>query len=67
MENDRLIKDVAIDAAGQYAKALAARDDFATLCKQNGEIAFDVLKASVNLSAEAPDFCCWPTPIFGSA
>ena len=45
-ESDRLLKDVAIKAAGENAQKLADRGEFVTLCKENGEIAFDVLKAS---------------------
>ncbi|EKD20163.1 uncharacterized protein L3040_002878 [Drepanopeziza brunnea f. sp. 'multigermtubi'] len=44
-EKDRLLKDVAIKTAGKRAKQLCDRGDFVTLCKEDGEIAFDVLKA----------------------
>ncbi|KAK0117806.1 hypothetical protein ONS95_012131 [Cadophora gregata] len=47
MENDRSLKDVAIHTAGDHAKELCDRGEFATLCRENGEIAFDILKASL--------------------
>ena len=46
-ESDRLLKDVAIKAAASHIKELADRGEFAELCKENGEIAFDVLKAAM--------------------
>ncbi|TVY83182.1 hypothetical protein LSUE1_G003669 [Lachnellula suecica] len=45
-ESDRLLKNVAITTAGKQTKELVDRGEFAALCKENGEIAFDVMKAS---------------------
>lgn len=46
-ESDRLLKDVAITADGGNVKVLVDRGEFATMCKSNGEIAYDVLRASL--------------------
>lgn len=56
-ESDRLLKDVAIQAAASHAKELADRGEFAALCKENGYIAFDVFKASLNLWAHSVRTC----------
>ncbi|PVH79551.1 hypothetical protein DL98DRAFT_216253 [Cadophora sp. DSE1049] len=59
MENDRLLKDVVIKTAGEHVKDLCDRGEFVTLCKEKGEIAFDVLKASLTAepSVTACPFC----------
>jgi len=61
--NDRLLKDVAIKTAQEYIKDLCDRGDFATLCRETGEIAFDILKASLtedraSSTAEPPVKAC---------
>ncbi|RAL67796.1 hypothetical protein DID88_008523 [Monilinia fructigena] len=45
-ESDRLLKDIAIQAAASHVNKLVDRGEFAALCKENGDIAFDVLKVS---------------------
>jgi hypothetical protein len=47
LESDRLLKDVAIKTAGEHVNELMDRGEFAVLYKENGELAFDVLKASL--------------------
>ncbi|PQE16203.1 btb poz domain-containing protein [Rutstroemia sp. NJR-2017a BVV2] len=47
-DSDRLLKDVAIEAAAGHVKELFDRGEFVALCKENGDIAFDVLKASLS-------------------
>jgi hypothetical protein len=56
LETDRLMKDIAIKTAGQNAKVLVDRGEFANLLKSNGEIAFDILKSSMGVSMED---CPW--------
>jgi hypothetical protein len=46
-DSDRLLKDVAIAAAAGHVKKLVDRGEFVALCKENGDITFDVLKASL--------------------
>ena len=43
----RLLKDVDIKAASERSKELMGRGEFMTLCKEKGEITFDVLKESL--------------------
>jgi hypothetical protein len=50
LENDRPLKDLAVKTAAKHAKELTDRDDFASLCKENAEITFDVLKASLKIT-----------------
>ncbi|PQE26683.1 BTB POZ domain protein [Rutstroemia sp. NJR-2017a BBW] len=52
-DSDRLLKDVAIQAAASHIKELADRGEFAALCKENGDIAFDVLKAYLTVSKDS--------------
>lgn len=47
LENDRPLKDLAVKTAAKHAKELTDRGEFASLCKENAEITFDVLKASL--------------------
>ncbi|PQE31545.1 BTB POZ domain-containing protein [Rutstroemia sp. NJR-2017a WRK4] len=47
-DSDRLLKDVAVAAAAGHVKELVDRGEFVALCKDNGDIAFDVLKASLS-------------------
>jgi len=55
LATDRLLKEVAIEVVAKHVKELVDREEFGSLCKESGEIAFDVLKASLNLSsAEIP-------------
>ncbi|CZR69761.1 uncharacterized protein PAC_19661 [Phialocephala subalpina] len=56
-ESDRLIKDVAIEAAASHVKELTDRGEFAALCRENGDIALDVLKACSNLLADHGGNC----------
>lgn len=46
-ESDRLLKEVALKTAGEHCTELVDRSDFVQLCKNNGEISVDVLKASL--------------------
>jgi hypothetical protein len=46
-DTDCLLREVALNAAGEHAKDLVDRGEFAGLCRERGEIAFDVLKASL--------------------
>lgn len=56
-ESDRMLKDVAIKAAAGHIRELVDRGEFAALCKENGEIAFDILKAPYSeVSAEDTSF-----------
>lgn len=56
METDRLLKDIAIETAGKHVRDLCGRDDFVALCKESGDIAFDILRAS--LPVEPPVKAC---------
>lgn len=47
MDNDRALKDVAMKSAGEHARKLLDRREFVDLCKIKGDIAVDVLKASL--------------------
>ncbi|TVY58983.1 BTB and MATH domain-containing protein 43 [Lachnellula cervina] len=47
LESDRALKDAAAKVAGQHARELVDRGEFAALCKEHGQIAFDVLKSSI--------------------
>jgi hypothetical protein len=46
-ETDSAMKDIAIKAAGEHVHSLVDRGEFVALYKENGEIAFDILKASL--------------------
>ncbi|KAF5876306.1 putative btb poz domain protein [Botrytis fragariae] len=56
-ESDRLLKDIAIQAAASHVNELVDRGEFAALCKENGDIAFDVLKASLHVSTHSGKTC----------
>jgi len=47
-ETDRLLKDVAIKAAASHVKELVNQAECVDLCRKNGEIAFDMLKAPLD-------------------
>lgn len=51
LENDPSMKDIAVKTAGEHVKDLCDRGEFVALCKEEGEIAFDVLKASLTAKA----------------
>jgi ribosomal protein S27AE len=46
-ENDRLLKDVAVNFAGRKSKELMDRGEFVSLLKGDGEMAVEILKASL--------------------
>ncbi|TVY45333.1 Arm repeat protein interacting with ABF2 [Lachnellula occidentalis] len=50
LESDRALKDAAVKVAGQHAKELVDRGEFAALCIEHGQIGFDVLKSSISES-----------------
>jgi hypothetical protein len=50
-DKDRLLKDMAIDAAGYHMKELLASEDFAAVCQENGQIAFEILKVTEEFAA----------------
>jgi hypothetical protein len=58
-DSERNLKDIAIKTAGEHAKELMDRGEFRALCKANGEIAFDVLAASL-VSADTRDLPAGP-------
>ena len=45
--SDRLLKDIAINFAATKARELADQPAFAALCKENGQIGYEVLTASL--------------------
>ncbi|TVY58984.1 hypothetical protein LCER1_G001220 [Lachnellula cervina] len=47
MENDRMLKDVAIEFAGGKAQELMERQDFVSMIKENGNIGAEIFKASL--------------------
>ncbi|PQE06300.1 BTB POZ domain protein [Rutstroemia sp. NJR-2017a BBW] len=57
-DSDRLLKDVAVAAAAGHVKELVDRGEFVALCKDNGDIAFDVLKASLSPTRKIKN-CPW--------
>lgn len=57
LEKDRMLKDVAIRYAAKKAATLRNRGEFMTMCKQNAEICFDILSASLPL--HIPRGCPW--------
>ena len=54
VETDRPLKDVAVNVAAKHAKQLVDRGEFVELCKENGELAFDILKTSLELTEPQP-------------
>lgn len=57
-DRDRGLKDLAIKMAAEHSELLMDREMFPTLCKANGDIAFDVFQAFVNRTA-TPRVCVW--------
>ena len=57
-ESDRLFRDVAIKAAASHINKLLDLGEFVELCKENGEIGFDLLKASLNGDASQRQRIC---------
>jgi hypothetical protein len=55
-ESDRPLKDTAVKVASLNIKSLVCKENFASLCRNNGEIALDVLRASLGLIGE-PEGC----------
>jgi hypothetical protein len=53
LDSDRFLKDIAMKTASDHAKELTDRGEFVSLCKENGEIAFDILKAWLNRATKA--------------
>jgi hypothetical protein len=53
-ESDRVLKDIAMATAGLHVKDLMKLPDFAELIKENGEIAFDILQASMAKQSQPP-------------
>ncbi|TVY27059.1 hypothetical protein LHYA1_G004766, partial [Lachnellula hyalina] len=76
-ENDRLLKDLALGFVGKNYWKLADRGDFMALCRHNGEVASEVIKAIASIPPPKPlrkdcssrecrdyhDFYVYPTPI----
>ncbi len=58
-ESDRLLRDVIITATREHASELIYREDFATLCVENGDIAFDILRVvlTVRQGLKCCDYC----------
>ncbi|KAF7888120.1 uncharacterized protein EAF02_002661 [Botrytis sinoallii] len=56
-ESDRLLKDIAIQAAADHMEELADKGEFAKLCKEDGEIAYDVLKAFLHVANHSAIVC----------
>ncbi|TVY20479.1 hypothetical protein LARI1_G001841 [Lachnellula arida] len=50
LESGRALRDVAAKVAGQHAKELADRGEFAALCQEHGSISFDILKSSLTMT-----------------
>lgn len=50
------LREVAMNTAGQHARELMEKEEFLALCKERGDIATDVLKASLNRKAQNPVF-----------
>lgn len=59
-ENDRLLKDLALGFAGKKYRELANRTDFIALCRNNGDVASEVIKAIASTSTE-PQYKGCPT------
>jgi hypothetical protein len=59
-ENDRLLKDVAVNFAGRKSKELMERSEFVSLLKGDGEMAVEILKAS--LPKVSTDMAGQPNP-----
>jgi len=49
------LQDVALKAAGEHAHELGDRGKFVELCKAKGELAFDILKATMPPGGSAPN------------
>lgn len=50
-DKDRLLKDMAIEVAGYRMKELLATEDFAAVCQEKGQIAFEMLKVTEEFAA----------------
>ena len=61
LESDRLLKDVAVKTAGKHVKDLVDRGEFAALCRLNGELGFEILRASLTIKT-----CCPSCQGYGS-
>jgi len=59
MENDTLLKDVAIKLAGEHAKELLDRREFVALCEENGTIAVEVLRRAIAALEFSKPNCPW--------
>jgi hypothetical protein len=53
-DNDPILKNIAIEYAGRNAKNLAENSEYAILCKERGDIAFDVFRASATGAKPGP-------------
>ncbi|TVY90574.1 hypothetical protein LAWI1_G002952 [Lachnellula willkommii] len=62
LESDRVLKDVAVKTAGKHVNDLVDRGEFAALCKVNGELGFDILKASLTAKTLPAKNCGPSTP-----
>ena len=51
-ESDRKLWDVTVSFAGSKATELMDRGKFVELCNENGEICFEILKKSLDLSTK---------------
>lgn len=56
-DSDRILKSIAVQVAWEHMKELINRGDFAALCKEIGEISFDVLKVSLTAKPTACVLC----------
>ena len=59
MENDTLLKEVAIKVAGDNAKQLLDREEFVALCEENGTIAVEVLRRTITAVENSKPNCPW--------
>lgn len=59
LETDRLMRDVMCAEAATNSDALLGRAEFVHLCKSNGDLGFDVYKASRDVlkKASSASFC----------
>lgn len=49
MDNDRALRDIAATIAAENAEALSHQAEFSDLLQKNGEVAYDILKATFRL------------------
>jgi len=57
-ETDHAMKDIAVEAAGEHARELLGREEFLSLCKENGEIAVNVMKTALMDPLKQPCASC---------